>query len=316
MLDPRTERRQRTRNVVQSTLLLGCLLLVVTGLGWSLFASAGLLWTLLLGVLVLALRPRVPPRPVLALYQAEPLPVGVAPQLHWMVAELASRAGLHRAPALYYVPSAVPNCFCVGHGADAALAVTDGLLRRLTRREVAGVLAHEVGHLRAGDPAVMSLSDAIGRLCQALGLLGLVSLPMAAVLAFGGEPRPLLLCAVLVALPIVVTLLQLALSRSREFDADLAAARLTGDPEGIACALEVLEWTTGRIWERLLVGRSPVPDPLLLRTHPTTQERTRRLRELEPGDGDRWHVVGRSVPPSGYPHIVDPPRLRWPGIRW
>jgi heat shock protein HtpX len=316
MLDPQTERRQRTRNVGQSALLLGSLLAVATGLGWLLFSAAGLLWMLLLTGLVVFLRPRIPPRTVLALYRAEPLPVAAAPELYWMVTELAARARLHHAPTLYYVPSAVPNSFCVGHGAEAALALTDGLLRRLTRREVAGVLAHELGHLRAGDPAVMSLSDAIGRLCQVLGLIGLLTLPVAVVLALGGETRLFLLCAVLVALPIVVTLLQLALSRSREFDADLAAARLTGDPEGLACALEVLERTTGRIWERLLVGRGPLPDPLLLRTHPATQERTRRLRELEPSEGDRWHVGLEPVPPRGYPHIADPPRLRWPGIRW
>jgi heat shock protein HtpX len=253
---------------------------------------------------------------VLTLYRAEPLPVAAAPELHGMAAELAARAGLHHAPALYYVPSVVPNCFCVGHDGDAALAVTDGLLRRLTRRELAGVLAHEVGHLRAGDPAVMSSSDAVGRLCQALGLLGLLAVPVAVVLAFGGEARLLLFAAVLVALPAAVTVLQLAPSRSREFDADLAAARLTGDPEGLACALEVLEESTGRIWERLLVGRGPVPDPLLLRTHPATQQRTRRLRELEPDHGHRRHVAGRPVPPRGYPHIVAPPRLRWPGVRW
>ena len=233
-----------------------------------------------------------------------------------MVAELASRAGLHHQPTPYYVPSAAPNSFCVGHGADAALAVTDGLLRRLKRREMAGVLAHEMGHLRAGDAAVMTLSDAIGRLCQALAFLGLLSSPVAVVLAFGGDAGLLLLDVVLVALPIVITLLQLALSRSREFDADLTAARLTGDPEGLACALEVLERTAGRIWERLLVGRGPLPDPLLLRTHPSTRERTRRLRELEPHDGHRWYVVDRPLPPGSYPHIVDPPRLRWPGIRW
>lgn len=88
----------------------------------------------------------------------------------------------------------------------------------------------------------------------------------------------------------------------------------------MACALEVLERTTGRLWERLLVGRGPVPDPLLLRTHPATQERTRRLRELEPGDGDDdgdpWHGASRQRPSSDYPRIVDPPRLRRPGIRW
>jgi len=73
----------------------------------------------------------------------------------------------------------------------------------------------------------------------------------------------------------------------------------------MARALEVLECTVGWIWERLLPGRAPLPDPLLLRTHPATrEERTRRLRELQPYDAHRFHVVNRPLPPGGYPHIV------------
>ncbi|HEV7187423.1 MAG TPA: M48 family metalloprotease [Blastococcus sp.] len=130
-----------------------------------------------------------------------------------------------------------------------------------------------------------------------------------------GDPRLFLFGVALAALPILVTLLQLALSRSREFEADLAAARLTGDPEGLARALEVLDGTTDRMWERLLVARGPLPDPLLLRTHPATGQRTRRLRELEPGHAG-WYVGSGPVLTCGYPGVAGPPRLRWPGIRW
>jgi heat shock protein HtpX len=316
MLDPRIERRQRVRNVVQTALLLGALLALAAGLGLLLFGAVGLVWVLVVTALLVVQGARIPPRTVLAVYRAQPLRPAAAPELNWMAARLTARAGLNRAPALYYVPSAVPNCFCVGHGDDAAIALTDGLLRRMTRREVAGVIAHEVGHLRAGDPAVMSLSDAIGRLCQLLALLGLLAFPLAVALALGGDVRLVLFCAVVLPLPMVVTLLQLALARSREFDADLAAARLTGDPEGLASALEVLEQTTGRLWERVLVARRALPDPLLLRTHPATEERTRRLRQLEPQVDDLWHARTGQVPPTGHPLVEDPPRLRWPGIRW
>ncbi|MGZ4538979.1 MAG: zinc metalloprotease HtpX [Blastococcus sp.] len=316
MLDARTERRQKVRNVVQSAMLLGCLLAVAGVLAWLLFGAQGLVWVLVPGVLVLVFRPRVPARAVLSVYRAQPLPYAAAPELHWIVQELSERAGLHSVPALYYVPSPVPNCFCVGQGRDVALAVTDGMLRRLARREVAGALAHEVGHLRAGDTTVMSLSDAISRVAQALSYVGMFAFLIAVPLAFGGDLRLLGLSVFLVLSPLVVTVLQLALSRAREFDADLTAARLTGDPEGLASALEVLDCSSGRIWERILVARGRVPDPLLLRTHPSTAERTRRLRALEPRDADRWHVVGRPVPPVGYPHVHGPSRLRFPGVRW
>jgi heat shock protein HtpX len=133
---------------------------------------------------------------------------------------------------------------------------------------------------------------------------------------FGGDARLLLFSLVLIALPYVVTLLQLALSRSREFDADLAGAGLTGDPEGLASALESLERSTGRIWERTMLPRGRLPDPLVLRTHPATEERTRRLRELVPRDRQRWPGLAEPTPPAGHAHIPGSPRLRFPGIRW
>src|SRR5690242_17918174 len=174
MLDPGTQRRQRARNIVQSTLLLGCLLAVAAGLAWLLLGTLGLIWTLVLGAVVLVLRPRMPPRVVLTMYRAQPLPREAAPELNWLVDQVAERACLHHRPALFYVPSRVPNCFCTGHGRGAVLAVTDGILRTLTRREMAGVLAHELAHLHAGDTRVMSLTDAISRLTRFLGLLGMV----------------------------------------------------------------------------------------------------------------------------------------------
>jgi heat shock protein HtpX len=315
VLDQRARRRQRVRNAVQSTLLLGCLLAVAAGVGWLLLGTVGLLWLTALAAVVLLLRPRIPARVVLGVFRAEPLPREVAPELHWLVDRLDERAGLRHRPAVYYLPSPVPNCFCVGRGSGAVLAVSDGLLRLMPRRELTGVLAHEVGHLHAGDATVMTLTDTISRLAQGLALLALLLLPVGLVRAAQEDVGPLLVCGVLIALPVVVTLLQLALSRAREFDADLTAARLTGDPEGLARALELLEAATGRIWERVLVPRARVPDPLLLRTHPSTEERTRRLRALEPDVAERWYAVGRAVPPVRYPEVVERPRLHLPGSR-
>ena len=314
MLDPGARRRQRWRNAAQSTLLLGCLLAVAAGVLWLLAGAVSLLWLPLLIGVVLVLSPRTPARVVLGALRAEPLPREAAPELHWIVDRLAERAGLRHRPAIHYLPSPVPNSFCVGRGGGVVLAVSDGLLRRLPRRELTGVLAHEVGHLHAGDATVMILTDLIGRLTRGLALLAYVFLPITLVAAAREVVGPLLVSGVLIALPVVVTLLQLALSRAREFDADLAAARLTGDPEGLACALELLDAATGQIWERILVPRTRLPDPLLLRSHPATAERAQRLRALEPGD--RWHVVGRAAPPAGYPEATARPRPPSPLMRW
>jgi heat shock protein HtpX len=316
VLDPRTHRRHRLRNAAQAVLLLGGMAMVLGGLAWLLVGVVGLLWALIFGGIVLALRPRVPPRWVLAMYGARPLPRGVAPELHRYVQALADRARLPATPRLYYVASPMANAFAVGRRDDAALAVTDGLLRSLTGREVVGVLAHEVGHIRADDLWVMSLGDAIGRLTHALAYLGLIILLLTLPLTAGGTYSPLWPAVLLMAAPTIVTLLQLALSRSREYDADLEGAALTGDPEGLASALARLERLEGRIWERVIVPRRRAPDPLLLRTHPPTAERVRRLRELVPRDERRRLGGARRLPPAGYPQVRSPVRLRTPGVRW
>jgi heat shock protein HtpX len=316
MLDPQIRRRQKLRNALQGLLLLGGLVVLAAGLALLLFGRTGLVWMLAVGAVLLFTRPRIPTRTMLSVYGARPLPHAAAPGLHQAVNILAQRAGVDITPTLYYVASSVPNAFAVGRGADAALAVTDGLLRRLTSREVAAVLAHEISHVRAGDTTVMSLSDALSRFVQGLSYLGMLSIFLTLPLSFGGDPRLLVLSALLIALPLIVTLLQLALSRSREFDADLEGAALTGDPEGLASALESLERSTGRIWERTMVPRGKVPDPLLLRTHPTTAERTQRLRQLVPGVARRPLGTDRPEPPVGRPHVADAARLRFPGIRW
>lgn len=142
------------------------------------------------------------------------------------------------------------------------------------------MLAHEVAHIRANDLWIMNLSDTVGRLAHMLAYLGLFALLLTVPATATGTFWPLLIALVLAVSPTVVTLLQLALARSREYDADLEAASLTGDPEGLAAALQTLERQQGRLWERLMAPRGGGADPLLLRTHPPTDERVERLRSL------------------------------------
>jgi heat shock protein HtpX len=314
MLDAAIRRRQRIRNRVQAGLLAGAMIAVLAALALVVLGSWGLWLVLALGVVLLLVRPAVPVAWALSLSGATPLPSSAAPLLHRYVRLLAHRAGLPRPPAVYYVPSRLTNAFSVGTAEESALAVSDGLLRRLTEREVVGVLAHEISHIRSGDTTIMNLSDVIGRLAQALSYLGIVSLLLAVPLAQGGGPRMLLVPLLLVALPTIVTLLQLALSRAREYDADLQAADLTGDPQGLASALATLERADGRLWERRMVSSRRLPDPLVLRTHPPTEHRVRRLLALLPR---RRGPLGGDRPAAlHYPVVTAAPRLRSTGARW
>ena len=315
-IDAAAQRRHKLRNAAQALLLLGGMFGMAGVAAFVLAGPVGVLWVAAAIAFVLLLRPKIPTAWVLRAYGAQRLPERVAPELHGLVGGLAARAGLPHPPHLYYVPTSMLNAFAVGRRDDAAIGITDGLLRQLTGRELAGVLAHEISHISNDDLWIMTLADTVGRFTHALAYVGLLLLLVGLPLLAAGSAAVLLVAVVLTAVPTVVTLLQLALSRTREYDADLEAARLTGDPVGLARALRTLEHHEGRIWERILVPHRRSPDPLLLRTHPPTEERVRRLAELVPLEEGR--LVLRDVPlaPAGYTRVSSPTRLRPPGVWW
>ena len=231
------------------------------------------------------------------------------PEVQGIVRELAKRADLPGVPHLYHVPSRMLNAFAVGSREDSALALTDGLLRSMNLRELAGILAHEISHIRSGDLRVMALADVLTRLTNLMSLIGLIGIP-----AFlgAGLQIPWVGLLLLVLAPTIGGLLQLGLSRTREYDADFEGAALTGDPEGLASALLTLDRKQGNVWEGLFPG-GRIPDPSLLRTHPRTEDRIRRLMSLAPSSASQVTVApGRPRPgPSVIPPVGDP-RVHWP----
>jgi heat shock protein HtpX len=280
LIDEREHRRHRTWNALQSFLLLVGMALLLAACGWTLGEGAGALWALALGAAGMMANPQVSPRMVLGMYRARRLSPYEAPELYRLLAAISERAGLP-VPDLHYVPSRVPNAFAVGRPEEAAIAVTDGLLRTMTLRELAGVLAHEVSHIRNRDLWVMGLADIVARMTGAMSLLGVFLLILNLPLFLGGVATvPWLLVLLLFWAPTLTALLQLALSRTREFDADLDAAHLTGDPEALASALAKLHRAERGSWERMLLPGRRMPDPSLLRTHPATAKRIRRLLSL------------------------------------
>jgi heat shock protein HtpX len=301
-----TCRRHKLTNLLHSALLLGGMACLLALCGWVVAAGEGVFWAFAAGGLSLLFSPRVSPRLVLGMFGARRLSCAEAPRLHEVTEAIARRAGLPVMPELYYIPSPVLNAFTVGSREQPAIAIADGLLRALTLRELAGVLAHEVSHIRNNDLWVMGLADTMAGLTRFMALFGLVllflNLPL---LLMEREPFPWLLVLLLSLAPTAGALLQLALSRTREFDADLNAAALTGDPEGLASALVKLEQAQGRLWEGMMLPGNRIPDPSILRTHPRTGERVERLMALKAA-GEDDGADGRLVPPrrpSLVPHV-------------
>tara|TARA_R110000824_G_scaffold110659_6_gene258792 strand:+ start:696 stop:1571 length:876 start_codon:yes stop_codon:yes gene_type:complete len=259
--------------------------------------------------------PNFPRRFLLSAYQARRVTGREAPDLVSAVAELGHRAGLPRVPELYWVPSSLPNAFAMGNPNDSAICVTDGLLDLLDGRELAGVLAHEVGHIANRDLWIMGLADVLTRIVSLASWLGqlllLINLPL--ILA-GAAIIPWHIVFLLVFAPTLMTLVQLGLSRTREYDADRAAAELTGDPEGLIRALAKLERRVGRFWEEIFLPGRRIPEPSLLRTHPSTEERVARLRALSPGP-QRFGVGPNNYPYQQRVRLVSP-RYRSFGFFW
>lgn len=313
---PPAARRHAWRNALQSMLLLAFIAVFLTLLGWMLWGPAGL--GLLVGLFVLPFVSGMSSAQAMARFGAVPIPPERAPELWSMLDELSARAGLPRRPVLYYLPSPAANAFTVGGRGAAAVALTDGLLRRLAPRELAGVLAHEIGHIHSGDLRVMAIADLMSRaiaLCAQIGvLLALFSLPL---MLFGHVALNPLALGLLIFAPYPAALAQLALSRTREYDADRFAVGLTGDPEGLASALAKLdEGRQGWLARILLPGYRR--EPALLRSHPSSARRIARLAEYRPvpARSTPWrHGEAGFAAGAGHGRGAMSPR-RWGAFRW
>ena len=318
-LDPNAHRAHRVRNALHSVLLVGGLGLLAGFSAWLIWGPMGVAVTLVVIGLVYAFGPRLPPEMMMRFFRARQLDERTGSQILHIVDVLSDRAELPAAPRVYVIPSMTLNAFASGTPQNAVIGVTEGMLRRLGINELAGVLAHEISHIRNNDLAVMGLADVLTRLTQMLAylavILALVNLPA---FLLGEAEFPLFALALLYLAPTASSLIQLALSRTREYDADLEAASLTGDPASLASALEKLERYQGRFWEdmRLPVPGRRIPQPSLLRSHPRTEDRIARLREL----ADRPmlpHLSLAGAPmasPAGPGPAAMRPRYRWTGV--
>ncbi len=308
-------KQHKMRNLVQSALLIAGM----AGLGalctWMIWGDSAAGWMIVAFVALLIFSPGLSKGTILALYGARRLTAAEFPEGTALVERLSQQAELPQPPELYYVASALPNAFTVGRGGDAAIAISDGLLRVFNARELASVLAHEISHIANRDLWIMGLADVMARITTISSYVGMFLLILYLPMVIAGQATvPLAVPLILALSPTMMSLMQLALSRSREYNADLGAVRLTGDPHGLISALLKLERITGRFWEEIVFPGRRIPEPSLLRTHPPTEERVKRLSELAGGKGV---MPGRGPPewraPS-VPHVRIPPRWRRTGV--
>jgi heat shock protein HtpX len=243
-----------------------------------------------------------------------------APELYGIVQGLAERAGLPM-PRVYVIDEEQPNAFATGRNPEhAAVAATTGLLRHLSREEITGVMAHELSHVRHRDTLTMTIA---ATLSGAIGMLATFGGLMAGGRSDSGRANPIIAIAAMILAPLAATLVQMAISRSREYEADRSGAEISGHPLWLASALAKLHAGTEQIPNQVADAHPStahlyIANPLsgggmarLFSTHPPMEERIARLEAMA-GPDEPTTAPQQSAQRGGPWGAGSPPRRRGP----
>lgn len=280
-------------NQFKTFLLLGVLTIFIVLIGRAIGGPHGMVIALVVAALMNLVSYWFSDKIVLSMYGAQPVSEEEAPELYAMVRELAQRAGLPM-PKVCIIPSESPNAFATGRNPEhAVVAVTEGILRLLKPHELKGVLAHEIAHIKDRDILIGSIAATLAGAIMVLADMARWSAIFGGVKSEDEEGGSLgIIGAIVLSIlaPIAALLVQMAISRSREYLADEEGARLSGNPEFLASALEKLAYGVERIpmeEARPATAHMFIVNPLtgggilqLFSTHPPIEERIRRLRAM------------------------------------
>jgi heat shock protein HtpX len=273
-------------NVLKTALLLGVLSALLMWIGEALGGAQGLMFGFLFAVATNFGSYWFSDKIVLSMYGAQE--VGPEHRLHQLVARLAARSGLPM-PRVYIIPQPSPNAFATGRNpSHAAVAATEGILRILDEEELEGVIAHELAHVKHRDILISSIAATLAATIMMVSRFAMF---------FGGGrsderegANPIALIATIILAPIAAMLIQAAISRSREFDADAGGAAIAGHPHGLVSALKKIEVASHSVpldanpaTAHMFIVKPFSASGLLglFSTHPPTEDRVRALLQLE-----------------------------------
>lgn len=283
-------------NLVKTAILMAAITALFMAVGAMIGGQTGMLIALLVAVGMNFFSYWFSADMVLKMYNAREVDASSAPQFYGMVAELAQRANLPM-PRVYLIDEAAPNAFATGRNPEhAAVAATTGILRVLSERELRGVMAHELAHVAHRDILISTISATMA---------GAISMLANFAAFFGGRDEngrptnPIAGIAVAILAPIAASLIQMAISRAREFEADRGGAEICGDPAALASALDKIHRYAQGIpmapaEAHPETAQMMIMNPLsggglrgLFSTHPATEERVARLMAMARGGGRR-----------------------------
>ena len=295
-------------NYTRTFMLMAAMTALFVGVGFLLGGEVGMLAALGIAVAMNLFAYWNSDKLVLRMYGAKEVGPQQAPEFYDMVRDLAQRASLPM-PKVYIIEQDQPNAFATGRNPDnAAVAATSGLLRRLNREEIAGVMAHELAHVKNRDTLIMTITATIA---------GAISMLANFALFFGNNRNnPLGLVGVILVMilaPLAAALVQMAISRSREYEADRVGAEICGQPLWLASALEKIQNAAQRIDNNPAEANPAtahmfIINPLhahkvdsLFSTHPNTQNRVARLQQMAKSMGGGTGRGGSPQPASAGP---------------
>jgi heat shock protein HtpX len=280
-------------NAIKTAFLMVALTVLLVLAGGAMGGRQGLIVALVLAVIINFFSYWFSDRIVLKMYRAREISRSEDPELYDIVSELAERAGLPM-PKVYICPQDTPNAFATGRNPKhAAVAVTQAIRRMLTREELAGVLGHELAHVQHRDILIGSIAAVIAGAITFMASMARWALIFGGVGGGRGENRGegniIAYIVMMILAPIAAMLIQMAISRSREYSADAAGAKISGNPLGLASALKKLQIAN----KQLPMQANPstahmfIMNPLsargiqnLFSTHPSTEDRIERLKQM------------------------------------
>ncbi|MBP5990559.1 MAG: zinc metalloprotease HtpX [Piscinibacter sp.] len=279
-------------NLMKTAVLMAAITALFMAIGSVMGGRSGMMIALAIAVAMNFFSYWFSDKMVLKMYNAREVDEASAPQFYRMVRELAERAQLPM-PRVYLIDEDAPNAFATGRNPEhAAVAATTGILRVLSEREMRGVMAHELAHVKHRDILISTVS---ATMAGAISMLANIAMMFGGRDSEGRPANPIVGLLVALLAPLAASLIQMAISRAREFEADRGGAEISGDPRALASALEKIHAYAQRI-PMAATERHPetaqmmIMNPLsggglrgLFSTHPSTEERVQRLLAMAPG---------------------------------
>ena len=276
-------------NLMKTAILMAAITALFMAVGQALGGQQGMILALLVAVGMNFFSYWFSDKMVLKMYNAREVDENTAPGLYRMVRELAQRADLPM-PRVYLIDEEAPNAFATGRNPQhAAVAATTGIMRVLSERELRGVMAHELAHVKHRDILISTVS---ATMAGAISMLANFAMMFGSRDSQGRPSNPVATIAIMILAPLAASLIQMAISRAREFEADRGGAEISGDPRALASALDKINrYARGIPMEAAQrhpeTAQMMIVNPLsggglrgLFSTHPATQERVDRLLEL------------------------------------